>query len=134
MSYPGVNLHRLYSLNLYEDLDIIFEDLRMLDYSVLQKIRTNRLSITGDIHLIPNILKINTEEKTIRIIGHKINKSTYIVNSDGNGTITNITYPFENEYIYTALEYIYQIYTNIHTDTSKTEENIWRPRIYVPEF
>ena len=60
MSYPGVNLHRLYSLNLYEDLDIVFEDLRMLDYSVLQKIRTNRLSITGDIHLIPNILKINT--------------------------------------------------------------------------
>ena len=68
--YPAINLHHLYSLHLYDELDIIFEDMNMLDNKVLNKVaETKEL---GDIHLVPEILNINTIEKFVSIVGYTI--------------------------------------------------------------
>jgi len=36
--YPAVKLNQLYSLHLYDGLNIIFEDLKMLDFKVLKEV------------------------------------------------------------------------------------------------
>jgi len=63
MVFPAVHLHHFHSLNLYDGLDIIFEDLNILDFEVLK-----RRTIADNIDLVPNILRINTVEKSIFIV------------------------------------------------------------------
>ena len=43
MVFPTVKLHHLYSLNLYEDLDIIFEDLSMINMDNIKWKQKNTL-------------------------------------------------------------------------------------------
>ena len=125
MSYPAVKLHHLYSLNLYEGLDIIFEDLEMLDYNVLKK--TVETKILGDIHLIPNILIIN--EQNITVVGHKINDSTYVVSHTG-GDVRTFSYTGKD--MLTAIQYLYQMYNN-RTNKEETYDDTWNPRAYRPD-
>jgi hypothetical protein len=125
MSYPAVKLHHLYSLNLYEGLDIIFEDLEMLDYNVLKK--TVETKLLGDIHLIPNILIIN--EESISFVGHKINDSTYFVSHTG-GDVRTFSYTGKD--ILTAIQYLYQMYNN-RTNKEEAYDDTWNPRAYRPD-
>lgn len=129
MTFPGVKLHQFYSLNLYDGLDIIFEDLTMLEYDVLKNI-TKELR---DIHLIPNILSINTDDKYITIIGHNINSSTYMVNCEGKGDIFTLQYQCSNEDILTGIEYLHQIYKNMVIKSENKFDNKWNPKQYKPD-
>ncbi len=106
--YPRVNLHQLYSLNIYDGLDIIFEDLNMINLADLGTIVHTRAYDSIDI--IPKVLSINTVEKTIRIIGNKINESTFIVNKKGQGDIFILSYTCAKETVITAIDYLYHIY------------------------
>ncbi len=111
MVYPAIKLHKLYSLNLYEGLDIIFEDLAMINYTALEEVvKTKSL---GNIQVVDKILSINTQNKTITIVGNKINDSTYIVNKQGRGDITLLIYKFPDENILTAIEYLYHMYNSL---------------------
>lgn len=125
MSYPAVKLHHLYSLNLYEGLDIIFEDLEMLDYNVLKK--TVETKILGDIHLVPNTLIIN--EQNITVVGHKINDSTYFISHTG-GDVRTFSYTGKD--MLTAIQYLYQMYNN-RTNKEETYDDTWNPRAYRPD-
>ena len=107
MVYPAVKLNQFYSLNLYDGLDIIFEDLDMIDLDVIKEAVKNKYS--GNIVLVNNVLSINTKEKSITIIGYKINNSTYIVNNKGSGDITLIKYKCNDDVIFTGLEYLYHM-------------------------
>ena len=82
--YPAVKPCNLYSLHLYDGLDIIFD---------LQ---------------LHNIFTI--DEKYIKIVGYKLSGSTYIVNE--NGYNINIEYTCLKEVITTGMEYLQQIYKN----------------------
>ena len=108
MAYPAVKLHKLYSLNLYEGIDIIFEDLGMINFAALEEVVKTKPE--GSIQLVENILTINTSNKSITIVGNMINASTYIVNKRGGGDITLLTYKCPNENIFTAIEYLYHMY------------------------
>ncbi len=111
MVFPAIKLHQLYSLNLYDGLDIIFEDLSMLNIECLKEVvETKKL---GYISIVNNILSINTNEKTIQVIGNKINNSTYIVNREGKGDIILLKYKCSDENILTAMEYLYHMYRTL---------------------
>jgi tryptophan synthase alpha subunit len=111
MVYPAIKLHQLYSLNLYEGLDIIFEDLSMLNTEELERvIKTKEL---GHISIVNFILSVNTNDKTIKLIGNKINDSTYIINRNGGGDIILLSYKCEDNNILTAIEYLYHMYKNL---------------------
>ena len=127
--YPAINLHHLYSLHLYDELDIIFEDMKMLDNKVLNKVaETKEL---GDIHLVPDILSINTIEKFISIVGYKINNNTYILNH--NGVNVKVHYTCSEKDILTAIEYLYQMYRNIIIKNDDVIDYKWDPKPYKPE-
>lgn len=118
--YPFIKVHNLHSLNLYEGLDIIFEDITMLDFKVLKEVtETNKLV---DIHLVPGILIINTIEEYISIVGYKLNESTYIVNCNGKGSLINISYKCSEKDIIKGIGYLYEIY-----------KNRWNPKPYKPD-
>ena len=54
--YPAVNLNQLYSLHLYDGLEIIFEDLKMLDYEALKE--TNKQIII----IVPTVVMLSSPE------------------------------------------------------------------------
>jgi hypothetical protein len=111
MTYPAIRLHQLYSLNLYDGLDIIFEELSMLDVESLKGVITTKK--IDSIDIVKNIVSINTNDKTIKIIGNKINESTYMVNKSGQGDIIILSYKCEDRNILTAIEYLYHMYKNL---------------------
>jgi hypothetical protein len=111
MSYPAIRLHQLYSLNLYDGLDIIFEELSMLDVESLKGVITTKR--IDSIDIVKNVVSINTNDKIIKIIGNKINESTYIVNKSGQGDIIILRYKCEDRNILTAIEYLYHMYKNL---------------------
>jgi hypothetical protein len=109
MYYPKINLHQLYSLNVCNDIDIIFESLEML-VSLEELIKTKKFD---NIVIVPNILTINTTDCVITLIGYKINDTTYIVNKEGNGDTIKIKYTCSKENIITGIEYLYHIHKNL---------------------
>jgi hypothetical protein len=111
MVFPAIRMHQLYSLNLYDGLDIIFEDLNVLNMEALEKVvRTKQL---GNISIVDKILNINTDSKTITICGHQINSSTYIITQYRSSDITLIQYKCSDSNILTAIEYLYHMYKNL---------------------
>ena len=106
--YPRINLHQLYSLNIYDGLDVIFENLDMINLTDLGNIV--HTCAYDYIEIIPKMLSINTVLKTIVIVGHKINDSTFIVNKKGHGDMHILDYNCPKETVITAVEYLYHIY------------------------
>lgn len=121
MVLPSVTLYELYSLQLYETLNIVF-DLTVLDIEQINE---------TIIDMIPTIFSINTIEKKITIKGYPLNDSTFIVNSYGN-TIY-IPYTCSNEDIITGIQYVYQIYKNKVTKCENNVNTEWNPKPYCPE-
>jgi hypothetical protein len=105
MVFPNVKLHHLYSLNLYEGLDIIFEDLNMINMPNLKE----AFKKSGIIHVVDKQLTIDTVNCVITLNGYKINKNTYIINKDGSGDVMFIKYKCSNDDIVTGIEYLYHM-------------------------
>ena len=105
MVFPTVKLHHLYSLNLYEDLDIIFEDLSMINMDNIKEASKK----IDNIQIIDNKFSIDTVNCIITLKGYKINKSTYIVNNDSSGDVMFIKYKCDNKTILTGVEYLYHM-------------------------
>ncbi len=83
----------------------------MLDLESLKEvISTKKL---GNVSLVRNLVSINTDAKIIKVVGNKINNSTYIVNREGNGDIMLILYKCSDKDILTAIEYLYHMYKNL---------------------
>lgn len=111
MIFPAVKLHQLYSLNLYENFDVIFESLEMVDMNNLSEaIKSNDFD---NVVVVPKLLSINTKDKTITIVGHKINNKTYMLNKAGNGDIYFLNYNCEKQNIVTGIEYLYHMHKNL---------------------
>ena len=111
MVFPAVRLHQLYSINFYDGLDIIFEDLDIVNMDRLKEVVTTKE--LGYIEIVNKRLSINTNTSSITITGHKINDSTYIVKRDGTGDIFIIDYKCSNENVLTAIEYLYHMYRSL---------------------
>lgn len=107
MVWPAIRLHQFYSINFYDGLDIIFEDLSMINLDAIKEIVTEKLS--GNITIVDRALKINTEDKSMLIVGHKINKTTYMVKKDTSGDLLWQKYKCSDEDIITAIEYLYDM-------------------------
>jgi hypothetical protein len=111
MVFPAIKLHQLYSLSLYDELNIIFEDLDMINMDNLKKIVTTKQ--LGYIQIVDRSLTMNTNTNSMTIVGNKINDSTYIVKRDGSGDIFILTYKCTDETILTGLEYLYHMHKSI---------------------
>jgi hypothetical protein len=107
MVFPAVKLHHLYSLNLYDELDVIFEDLEMVDMNNLAEVINTKNY--DKIDIVPGLFMINTVNKSMMIIGHKINNRTYMINKDRGGDITLLTYKCDTQNIVTGVEYLYHM-------------------------
>ena len=95
MVLPAVKLHQLYSLNFYDGLDVIFEDLEMVNMNNLAEvIKTKKYD---RIEIVDKLFRINTIDRTIIIIGNKINDTTYIINKAGKGDILILSYNCEKQ-------------------------------------
>jgi hypothetical protein len=111
MVFPAVKLHQLYSLNFYDGLDIIFEDLDMINMDRLKEVAMTKQ--LGYIQIVNRSLTINTDAKFMTITGHKINNSTYIVKRDGSGDVFILTYNCPDSNILSGLEYLYHMYQSV---------------------
>ena len=108
MVFPAVKLHQLYSLNFYDGMDIIFENLEMVNINNLEEvIKTDNYDI---IKVVNRIFTINTSNKSVTIYGHKINSKTYIINVAGKGDLMLLHYSCKNEDIITGIKYLYYMY------------------------
>ena len=111
MVFPAVKLHQLYSINFYDGLDIIFEDLEMVNMDRLKEVATTKQ--LGYIQIVDRSLTVNTEANSMTITGHKINESTFIVKRDGTGDIFIMDYKCSNDNILRGIEYLYHMYKSI---------------------
>lgn len=110
MVFPAIKLHQLYSLNIYDGLDIIFEDLTMLDIDILKD--AVKKCVASNINIVTDSLSINILDKTIHIVGYKINEGTYIINKDKTGNKFIIKYNCDETNIATSINYLYHMYNN----------------------
>lgn len=111
MYYPAIKLHQLYSLNVCEGIDVIFEELGMVDIKNLeQAIETKSYD---RVEVVPMTFSINTVEGTMTIVGHKINDRTYIINKARKGDIQIVNYNCEKQKVITGIEYLYHMYKNL---------------------
>jgi hypothetical protein len=111
MYYPAINLHQLYSLNVCEGIDVIFEGLEMVNVNNLAEVI--KMKKYDKIDIVPQIFSINTNEKRMTIVGHKINNKTYMINKAGKGDIYFLNYNCEKEIVITGIEYLYHMYKNL---------------------
>jgi hypothetical protein len=111
MYYPAIKLHQLYSLNVCEDVDVIFEELEMVDINNLSEVINTKKY--DKIDIVPTIFSINTVEKTMTITGHKINDRTYIINKTGKGDIMFVNYNCEKETVVKGIDYLYHMTNNL---------------------
>ena len=84
----------------------MFEDLYMIDLEHLEA--TIKLT-KEEIILVPNTLTINTKNRTITIVGYRINATTWFVTNSGKGNIYLNNYNCSNETILEGIKYIYHI-------------------------
>jgi hypothetical protein len=111
MVWPAVKLHPLYSINFYEGLDILFEDLKLLNIDALRRAVTTKT--LGHVSIVQDWLSVNTDTKVISIQGCKLNDSMWIVNKEGNGIVASIHYSCSDKDILTGIEYLYHMYNNL---------------------
>jgi len=115
MVFPAIRLHQLYSLNLNDGLEIIFEDLSMIDMNALKSAIDNKMF--DKLELVPRTLSFNMSDKTLTVFGHRIRKGKYMVNMERNGDIHMITYDVSNENIIRGLEYLYHMILTLKVAT-----------------
>ena len=108
---PAVKMHQMYSLNLYNGLDIIFENLEMVDKDNLAEVINTKNY--DRIEIVDKSFVINTINRTMTIVGNKINDTTYLINKAGNGDIIMINYNCEKQNIISGIEYLYHICTSL---------------------
>jgi len=116
MTFPAIKLHHLYSLDFYQNMRILFEDLKMIDVAHLEgaiKSKAAGTSIPAGIVIVPGILQIDMDIKMIILTAHKINDSTYMVNSVGHGDTIFLNYTCSDEIIWQGIEYLYHMYQNL---------------------
>jgi hypothetical protein len=114
MEEPQIKLKQMYSLYLYNNLEIIFESLDMLNHDEIKQIKEiSEEDSINKIIVVKDIFTVNCRDKELRLIGNKINSTQYIINKDGRGDIFHIKYTCSNTTILKGLEYLYHIYKNI---------------------
>lgn len=111
MAFPAVRLHQLYSINFYDGLDIIFENLSMIDMVALET--AIKSSNFDRVIIVPHILSIDTKNKSIIVHGNRVNSKTYIINKSGIGDIYMISYNCSNNCVHTGLEFLYHMVNNL---------------------
>jgi hypothetical protein len=111
MVFPAIRLHQLYSFNLCENIDIIFEDLSQINIEELKQCIISKKY--ENISVVKDIFNIDTNSKTITLIGNKINDKTYIVKINKDGELIKINYTCSNDYVKTCIEYLYHMYMNL---------------------
>lgn len=113
MSYkgPAIKVIQFYAMTFYDTLNIAFESLEMVSLQDLDTVIKTKSYDKVD--LIPNIITINTLEKTITLIGSRLNDTTYIIQKNGLGDRFVIPYDFSHDTIVTGLEYFYHMYKNL---------------------
>jgi hypothetical protein len=113
MVTPAVKLHMYYSLNLDENLDVIFEDIEMLDLEALTNIvKTKNVDFVS---VIKKRFTINLQNNQITINGYRINNTTFFIPKAPIDEISFLTYDIKEKNILTGIEYLYNIYHNLKT-------------------
>ena len=102
-----------------DDIEILFENLSMIDNNIIKNVITTKK--LGIIQIIPNILIINTSDKSITIVGYKINKSKYMLTCEGRGDTLTMPYKHSDEYMLKAIQKLYEAYTDYILSNSFNE-------------
>jgi len=110
MAFPAIRLHQLYSIDFYEQIRILFENLKMVNATALEKIIKEK---PNNIVVVPNLFQIDLMHNVIILVGHKINDTTYMINHAGGGDTIRISYTCSNETIWKGIEYLYHMHTNL---------------------
>ena len=108
--FPAIQLHRFYSIGFSKDTCILFEDLSLIAVQSLQNVLASKQ--LGVIEVVPDLFYINTSTKTISIVAHALNDSTYFITKQSTGSNIHLPCPYSNEYIRTTLECLVHIYEN----------------------
>ena len=108
--YPGVQLHKLYSINFQENLRVLLEDLHQVDIQALRK----KLHDKSPAHLsiVHDGLYVNTVDKIVSLVGYPLGKGLYVVSKEKGSTI-HLSYTCETSQILEALGYLSHIYEGI---------------------
>jgi len=104
--FPAVKLNQLYSIQFYESLNIIFENINMIDMNLLEDAITNK---TDTIILIPYQAQIDTMSQQIIFSGHKLNDTTYFMTQSNKANSIFIPYECSNSVIWQGIEYLYHL-------------------------
>ena len=115
MTFPAVKLHHLYSLDFYQNMRILFEDLKIIDIISLENVikeKTSGTSTPIGVTVSDNFI-IDLNNKMIIIKGYKINDTTYMINRKGNGDTMLLRYTCSDKIIWQGIEYLYHMYQNL---------------------
>lgn len=107
--YPGVQLHRLYSINFQENLRVLLEDLHQVD---IQALRKTLKASPAHLSIVHDGLYVNTVDKIVSLVGYPLSKGLYVVSKEKGSTI-HLSYTCETTQILEALGYLSHMYEGI---------------------
>lgn len=107
---PGIQLHKLYSINFQENLRILCTDLHAVDIHAmrhaLQKITPAHIPIVHD------GLYVNTVDKIISLVGYQLSDTLYVVSKE-KGSTFHLPYDCSTKQVLDAMGYLSYMYENI---------------------
>lgn len=116
MVLPAFRLHQMYSVAFSKEIEIIFTDLDAINMNELKEFLDSKQ--IGRVNIVPHALSLNSTDRSIAIVGHKIRKNTWIIGEDRLGELTIIKYDLSDEQIRIALGYVYNTCNNLRRATS----------------
>jgi len=111
MIVPGVQLHKLYSLNVTKDIRILFEDLHSVDIHALRA--ALQQPNCKHIPLVKDGLYVNMVDKMISLVGYQLSDTLYVVTKELRGSTIHLPYECDNQQMVDAVGYLSHMYENI---------------------
>ena len=111
MVYPAVRLTQFYSAAFSESIEIIFPRLDLINMDELKKYLDSKQS--NMLSIVSRCLTLDSESRSIAIVGYRISKTQWILTEDGRGDMTIFKHNLSDEDIHTAVQYLYHMYNNL---------------------
>jgi len=116
--YPAVRLNQYYSMDLSDDVHILFDDLSLIDEASLKEaIKAKKYEC---VCVVKDIMYINTVNQIISIVGLQLSGNKYFISSDNfNGTTLHIHYTCSEKTIKDGIQLLYHMYQNYTMESKK---------------
>ena len=113
--YPSVRLHSFYSIDLADDIQILFEHMSIIDASYLEDAIRNKKY--DNVCIVKDKMYINTVNQIISVVGTKFTDGKYMISNGYYGITHHIHYTCPDQRVIDGIQLLYHMHNNWANDS-----------------